>query len=380
MREIHDQAEFEEWLSQPEPEAVAVQGLDLRAHTVPLLERSRSGSLFLACALEHRAAHGLMAHGAFVFPGLDGFEFELHRPCLYDVETLFAGFEEGGRRYEATLDARIYRQYLDQGGAFARSIRTTLARRLHDHSMTDALYDRIEGHRVVAFMGGHGMERASVMYERIARLSRRLTRAGLLVTTGGGPGAMEAAHVGAYFAGRRNDELETALEMLRPRPDGAVPGKEYADPDWLERAWRVLERFSLTSAQREAALSIGIPTWFYGHEPPAPFATHLAKYFANSVREDGLLTIARGGVVFAPGSAGTTQEIFQDAAQNHYRTAGYESPMILWDVDYWTNQRPVWPLLDAVSREHDYGALVHCTDDDDRVFDILTSFEPPEGL
>jgi hypothetical protein len=29
-----------------------------------------------------------------------------------------------------------------------------------------------------------------------------------------------------------------------------------------------------------------------------------AKYFANSVREDGLLTVATGGVVYTPGSAG----------------------------------------------------------------------------
>ena len=97
MREIHDETGFRRWLEEPEAEAVAVQGLDLRSYTEPLLERSRSGSLFLACALEDRAVHGLMAHGAFVFPNLDGFEFEVHRPCLYDVDTLFAGFEEGGR-------------------------------------------------------------------------------------------------------------------------------------------------------------------------------------------------------------------------------------------------------------------------------------------
>ena len=29
--------------------------------------------------------------------------------------------------------------------------------------------------------------------------------------------------------------------------------------------------------------------------------------------------------MYAPGSAGTTQEIFQEAAQNHYATYGYHS-------------------------------------------------------
>lgn len=377
MREIHHTSEIDGWLEEASSEPVAVQGLDLRTFTERLLERSRSGSLFIGCRLEDRAVHGLVAQGAFVFPTLDGFEFECHRPCLYDVDTLFAGFEQGGRRYEATLDARIYREYIEQGGAFPESIRTTLARRLHDHSITDALYDLIEDRRVVAFMGGHGLERASGVYQRLARLSRRLTRSGLLVTTGGGPGAMEAAHVGAYFAGRSDDDLESALRMLAPRPAGAEPGREYADADWLERAWRVRERFPLDERMSQQATSVGIPTWFYGHEPPAAFATHIAKYFANSVREDGLLTIARGGVLFAPGSAGTTQEIFQDAAQNHYRTAGYESPMVLWGVDYWTHERPVWPLLEKVSRGLRYGELVFLTDDDERVFEILATFEPP---
>ncbi len=50
----------------------------------------------------------------------------------------------------------------------------------------------------------------------------------------------------------------------------------------------------------------------------------------------GLLAIATHGVVFAPGSAGTIQEIFQDAAQNHYASFGPPSPMMLLGVDYWT--------------------------------------------
>ncbi len=78
---------------------------------------------------------------------------------------------------------------------------------------------------------------------------------------------------------------------------------------------KIIDKYPLTANDYEKCKSIGIPTWLYGHEPPAPFATHIAKYFANSVREDGLLTIAKHGVIFAPGSAGTTQEIFQDATQ-----------------------------------------------------------------
>ena len=43
--------------------------------------------------------------------------------------------------------------------------------------------------------------------------------------------------------------------------------------------------------------SLGVPTWFYGFEPTNLFASRVAKYFANSIREAGMLQIARAGVV-----------------------------------------------------------------------------------
>ena len=69
-------------------------------------------------------------------------------------------------------------------------------------------------------------------------------------------------------------------------------------------------------------------------EPISQFASHIAKYFSNSIREDGMLAVATAGIVFAPGGAGTMQEIFQDAAQNAYRTFG-RSPMAFLDTHHY---------------------------------------------
>ncbi|MEZ5228136.1 MAG: hypothetical protein R2710_16125 [Acidimicrobiales bacterium] len=74
-------------------------------------------------------------------------------------------------------------------------------------------------------------------------------------------------------------------------------------------------------AQGGLATSLAVPTWFYGHEPSNPFASHLAKYFSNSEREAGLLAIADGGIVYVPGGPGRSRSL-QDAAQNAYRTIG----------------------------------------------------------
>ena len=83
--------------------------------------------------------------------------------------------------------------------------------------------------------------------------------------------------------------------------------------DWIMPA------FALGTAVKRPGESLAVPTWYYGHEPTTPLATNIGKYFQNSLREDGLITIAAHGIVFAPGKAGTLQEIFQDAVRNYYR-------------------------------------------------------------
>ena len=106
------------------------------------------------------------------------------------------------------------------------------------------------------------------------------------------------------------------------------------------------------------------------------FASHVAKYFANSVREDGLLAIASHGVVYAPGSAGTVQEVFMDACQNHYGTFALISPMVMLGVEHWTTRLPVWPLMQAMSAGKPWGELIGLCDRGDEVLAFLASHPP----
>ncbi len=364
MREISDADSFLNWANESaDCEPAAIEDIDLTSHTQLICQKRFPNSIFLSCDLEPVAAGHVVQTGGVVIPDLAGFQFTVHRKSLYSVAELFDGFDpddEDG--YKKIYDYQVYEQYVEQGES-PKFINISLARRLHDHSITDALEEQLSDikevdgkevitkRKVVAVMGGHGMERQDEFYAKVARVSRQLTNAGFLMVSGGGPGAMEATHLGDYFASRSIHDLEAAIEIIKKRPDGALPGKEYKDKDWLQRAWRALETFPIPDGTHEKCKSIGIPTWLYGHEPPAPFATHIAKYFANSVREDGLLAIATHGVIFAPGSAGTTQEVFQDAAQNHYASQFVYSPMIMFGEQHWTEVRPVWQLLSTVARD-----------------------------
>jgi predicted Rossmann-fold nucleotide-binding protein len=125
--------------------------------------------------------------------------------------------------------------------------------------------------------------------------------------------------------------------------------------------------------------SLGVPTWLYGHEPATPFASHIAKYFDNSTREDSILTIAKGGVIYSPGSAGTMQEIFQDAVQNHYLSFGYASPMIFLGEDYWKEEMPVYKLMEHLVDKGKYkNLLLHITDSPEKTIEIISEFRSGE--
>lgn len=112
----------------------------------------------------------------------------------------------------------------------------------------------------------------------------------------------------------------------------------------------------------EPVESLGIPTWHYGHEPPNPFPTAIAKFFGNPVREAVLLEICNAGIVFLPGAAGTVQEIFADACENYYAHPSALAPMILVDTHHWTEVLPVWPLLRALAADRAMQDRIHLVD------------------
>jgi predicted Rossmann-fold nucleotide-binding protein len=268
--------------------------------------------------------------------------------------------------YRATIDGRIYDHFENSGRARPPSILEDLARRLHDHAVTDALHEHLAGRRVVAIMGGHGLSRTDDTYRDVAVIARTLTESGFTLASGGGPGAMEATHLGASLAGRGAPDLGRALTVLARAPRFEPVGA------WLDTAFEVWR--DLPDAA--GATHVGIPTWLYGHEPPTVFAPNIAKFFRNSLREEGLVTLAEYGILFAPGSAGTVQEIFQDATQNHYHTEPWISPMVFLGREYWTERLPVLPLLRALAGERPYAELVTVTDDPVEAIRTIETFEP----
>ncbi|MEV7322081.1 Rossmann fold nucleotide-binding protein [Streptomyces sp. NPDC093970] len=346
-REIESLAEFDEVVAAHGTLAqYRVQAVDLTDRTDALLTTDTAGAVFLGCPMTADAAARVGASGALVFPPVPDLPFDPYRAFLYTPDELFDALGEG---YEATPDARSYAWFQEtraDGDIFASMLRS-----IHDDAVSDALDELLTGARVVGVMGGHAMARGTAEYAGAARLGRELARAGLTVATGGGPGAMEAANLGAYAAPFDDGMLDEALRIL-----AKAPSFRPSVTDWARAAFEVRERWP------DGGASVGIPTWFYGHEPPNAFAAHIAKYFANATREDGLLARSNAGVVFLPGAAGTVQEIFDNATPNYYGSRGEPTPMVLVDEAHWCARLPAWQLLTSLAQDRPMASRIALVD------------------
>jgi predicted Rossmann-fold nucleotide-binding protein len=340
-----------------------VQSVDLTERADVLAGVDPRGAVFLGCLFTPTIEGYLRRSGALLFPRLPDLPFDPYRARPYDALELY-----GTGDYASSLDAVVYAwSHTQPIGSLAADLSTTL----HDHSITDALDDvtsDLEPRTIVGIMGGHAVPRDDNTYRAAAELGAILTTAGRTVLTGGGPGAMEAANLGAYLSAWPGS-LDEALTIMKP-----TPSYRHSIDAWAHCAFRIRAQWPIASAGR----SLSIPTWFYGHEPTNVFATEIAKYFSNALRENTLLNRCRGGVVYLPGRAGTVQEIFQAATENFYAAdASLITPLILVGRQHWTDTYPAWPLLQRLGDGRPMGELIYCVDDVHEAASLLTAERRP---
>jgi len=171
---------------------------------------------------------------------------------------LFHGFGPASPgSYAETMDFRSYEWFVRTGRSNPVEPHVAMMRALHESSVTLDAGSVIADCRVVGIMGGHQLPRNSAEHRGVASLGRALAD------------------------GTPDHRLGRVAQ------------------DWFAPAWE------LSRTVVAPVFSLSIPTRHYGHDPTSPFATHTAKLFQNSIRDDGVLTVARQGIVLTQGSAGT---------------------------------------------------------------------------
>jgi predicted Rossmann-fold nucleotide-binding protein len=344
----------------PDLRGVSVFGVDLRLEPLDWSEAQLGDALLLGCHLPTGATDVLAGLGVAVFPRPSDPPFEPYRAALYTHDELFATAGSA-----ASLDARITEWFASSSG----SVHDVLVRAVHDATIDASVARFVVGRRVAGVMGGHALDRDSPFYRTVAELGRALTQAGFTVATGGGPGVMEAANLGAWMAPFGQVAFEESLATL-----ASAPNYEADPAGYQQRASDVRSR------RPDGGESLGVPTWVYLDEPGSAFATHIAKYFTNSIREDGLLAIARSGVVYAPGSAGTEEEIFTDTAQNSLTLYKVRSPVVFLGRAFFEGEHP--ELVTAARRQADafgWSELVTVCDEPDEVVAFIAEHDPDAG-
>ncbi|MFC3747100.1 hypothetical protein [Paenibacillus sp. GCM10012306] len=318
----------------------------------------------------------------------------------------------------ATPDFQNYVYFQQQGRTTILDPYAAMMEALHDASvvrgMNAFLAAEVQtGRRPVGIMGGTREPRGSKTYREIARIAQLLSESGFIVASGGGPGCMEAAHLGALYAGRSADSLTSAIDRLADGSFTELPqnmenvlvkekeGTTWAiDEDiarelhaWMLPAWKIAKE--LEGQLTPINYSLAVPTWHFGHEPFTPLTTHVAKYFLNSIREDVLLTLASCGIVFSEGRGGTIQEVFQRAEQIYYRDKKNNAPitsMVFLDSKFWTLPEapdgkvhmPVTDLLQQLfvgtknMTMREYNRYVRFVDDVDEVVNIIIENAPSD--
>ena len=377
--EIESRAEFDTHLAKKSLTDLVVLGVRLDLDPPDFTGVDVRGAMFVGCPLAGDDVEiDLIRRGAHLIPTFDSRPYPTHPATLYTPEDLSYGFARDG--FAGMFDTLVYQQFLAHGGA-APDIREAIAQRLHDAGIDNALGKALSAwvavhgtEGAVGIMGGHAEPRGSAPYRMVATMAWRLAGAGRLIVTGGGPGVMEAANLGAYFAARPHEDLERAVDMLAAATD-------FLDHDpYTAAALAVRAQFPAAPEAIQDVVGrlrfggLALPTWLYGHEPANLFAGQIGKYFSNAVREDSILRLSRGGIVFAPGWAGTVQEVFQAATKTFYRTDGPSGAFVFLGVEHW-HALPVEALLRpllARSPHGDQSGLIVVTDDLDEAISALS--------
>src|SRR2546423_5304592 len=172
-------------------------------------------------------------HGSAMAPLPRPEPFDPLRKGLYTADELMEGYTPANP--DGALDRRIARHFVAAGGRNPPSAAEAIAQRLHDFGIDRALTAWLSGEvgptpKVVGVMGSHSTPRDDPQYALVAQLGWLLARAGFLVATGGGPGLMEAANLGAYLSQHADrDALDRAIAILKKAPAYESDPAGYAD-------------------------------------------------------------------------------------------------------------------------------------------------------
>lgn len=328
-------------------ENTIIYDLNLLEQTKKIIGIKVEFACFFGCKMDTLLIKYITNNKGIVYPSITGIiPLNIYKSQLYNPYELLSGYYNS--LPNVSLDDKIYEWYekykkIDD----EKNMLSQFAMNTHDAFIDDALISLIKNigkEKIIGVMGGHSNKRNSIEYKILVKTCRLLTLNGFICMSGGSSGMMEAVHLGALLAYYPEESVDDAINILSQEINYTDLVKYY------NPAINVLNKYPMP---KDKVLSIAIPTWNY-YEPTAIFASHIAEYFSNPIREYNLLNFSYGGVLISPGSAGTMAEVFINHANQHYKTLGYNAPFVFQNKYWWTTKNPIFPVISQIANTQNY--------------------------
>lgn len=263
---------------------------------------------------------------------------------IYTREDLFGEIDNLEKlNYPDSLDDKII-NYLG-----SEKNRNYFLEGCHDVFMELYLRKFMANKKAIGIMGHASTSRESDIFLEVAALCREFAKQGVNIIHGGGPGLMEAAAFGAYFASYATKELHDALKVLQQAP--LVTDKLYR-----YQALKVINDYPPKDIGKRG-LSVAVPTWAFSTEPSTIFSDVFAKFFDDGKREYVLLEHSNAGIVFSPGGPGTLQEFFEGEVIN-CTIKKRNLPYVVYHIhDKGNLEELLMPLIQAVHKNKEFDII-----------------------
>lgn len=183
----------------------------------------------------------------------------------------------------------------------------------------DLYFLKYTSNSYVGIIGGYDIKRDTDEFREIALVSKKLTENGYIIITEGGEGAMEAAHLGSWFAYRDIQELYDAILFLSKF-------LKNTKDEWYNSAYMIQKKYPRVSRGKDIVIYALTNELII-----TPFTSYVTIFFREQLQES-LLISSMNTIIFLPGDFNTDKKVYSSFQYMENKN------LIFFNSKYWNKK------------------------------------------